>query len=129
MRDAMIAMQQRIYRPPNVAGWEGGQSWFNTNTVMGRFDAIVKAQHLRYSNYYSGGAASVNYPPDINPETPEAVRQRAYDAVNRPWVSASTWAALLTFAQNAATNSAAARRQRFYALQAMILGGPDGQVM
>ena len=24
---------------------------------------------------------------------------------------------------------AAQRRQRFYALQAMILGGPDGQVM
>jgi hypothetical protein len=26
-------------------------------------------------------------------------------------------------------DTAARRRQRFYALQAMILGGPDGQVM
>ena len=29
------------YRPPNVAGWEGGMSWLNTNTVQGRFDMIV----------------------------------------------------------------------------------------
>ena len=30
----MNNMQQRIYRPPNVAGWEGGMSWLNTNTVQ-----------------------------------------------------------------------------------------------
>ena len=40
------------YWPPNVAGWEGGMSWLNTNTVQGRFDLVVKAQYLKYSNYY-----------------------------------------------------------------------------
>ena len=54
MQGAMINMQQRIYRPPNVAGWEGGMSWLNTNTVSGRFDLVIRAQYLKYSNYYSG---------------------------------------------------------------------------
>ena len=35
MQAAMNNMQQRVYRPPNVAGWEGGMSWLNTNTVPG----------------------------------------------------------------------------------------------
>ena len=30
MQGAMNNMQQRVYRPPNVAGWEGGMSWLNT---------------------------------------------------------------------------------------------------
>ncbi len=134
MQTAMINMQQRIYRPPNVAGWEGGMSWLNTNTVQGRFDLIVKAQYLRYSNYYRNTevpapAASINYPPDPNPETADALFQRAYDAVNRPWISAATKSAILTYAGIPVANTAAARRQRFYAVQALILGGPDGQVM
>jgi hypothetical protein len=133
MQQAMSTMQQRIYRPPNVAGWEGGMSWLNTNTVQGRFDMVVKAQYLRYSNYYNGATSTsnpvtINYPPDVNPESPQAVFDRAYDAVNRPWISDATRAAILAFASTAA-NTVAARRQRFYAIQALILGGPDGQVM
>ena len=50
MTGALTNMQQRPYRPPNVAGWEGGMSWLNTNTVQGRFDAVVRAQFLKYSN-------------------------------------------------------------------------------
>ena len=77
--------------------------------------------------------ASVNYPPDVNPETPAAVFDRAHAAVNRPWVSQATKDALIAWAGTTAalpvTHTAAQRRQRFYALQAMILGGPDGQVM
>ena len=51
---AMNAMQQKVYFPPNVSGWEGGMSWLNTNTVQGRFDLIAKLQYLKYSNYYDG---------------------------------------------------------------------------
>ena len=137
LRQALIAMQQQPYRPPNVAGWEGGMSWLNTNTVQARFDMVMQAQYLKYSNYYRNTEtpappASVNYPPDVNPETPEAVFERAYDAANRPWISDATRATLIAWAGTPGavpTNTAAGRRQRFYALQAMILGGPDGQVM
>ena len=48
MTGALTNMQQRPYRPPNVAGWEGGMSWLNTNTVQGRFDAVLRAQFLKY---------------------------------------------------------------------------------
>ena len=55
---SMNDMQQRVYQPPNVAGWEGGMSWFNTNTVQGRFGMIIRAQYLRYTNYYATGATT-----------------------------------------------------------------------
>jgi uncharacterized protein (DUF1800 family) len=137
LRSALVGMQQHPYRPPNVAGWEGGLSWLNTNTVQARFDMVVKAQYMKYSNYYRSTevpapAAAINYPPDVNPETPLAVFERAYAAVGSPWISDSTRQALITWAGTTPalpTNTATTRRQRFYALQAMILGGPDGQVM
>ena len=131
-------MQQQPYRPPNVAGWEGGMSWLNTNTVLGRFDMIVQAQYLKYSNYYRNTEApvppaSVNYPPDVPAETAQAAFDRAYASVDRPWLADATRHGAdrsgRARPKRSATTDAARRRQRFYALQAMILGGPDGQVM
>jgi hypothetical protein len=137
LRSALIAMQQQPYRPPNVAGWEGGMSWLNSNTVQARFDMVMQGQYMKYSNYYRSTEtpvppASVNYPPDVGTESAEQVFDRAYASVNRPWISDTTRAALIAWAGTPGavpTNTAAGRRQRFYALQAMILGGPDGQVM
>jgi len=142
LQGPMNSMQQRIYRPPNVAGWEGGMSWLNTNTVQARFDTVRIAQYLKYSNYYVNTetpvpATSVNYPADVVGETPQAALDRAYASVNRPWISSATRDKLLAYAATlTATNqngtaaaNITARRARFYALQAMILGGPDGQVM
>jgi uncharacterized protein (DUF1800 family) len=129
---SMGDMQQRVYQPPNVAGWEGGMSWFNTNTVQGRFAMIVRAQYLKYTNYYATGATTANPVQDVNPETPQAVVERAWQSVNRPWISEATRNRLIAWAGSMpATDLDAAneRRRRFYALQAMILGGPDGQVM
>jgi uncharacterized protein (DUF1800 family) len=135
LRGALINMQQQPYRPPNVAGWEGGQSWLNTNTVMGRFDMIYRAQHLKYSSYYDWATASSEpynatyYPPDPGTQTAQAAVESAWASVNRPWISDATRSALITWAGTAATGTVQQRRQRFYALQAMILGGPDGKVV
>jgi uncharacterized protein (DUF1800 family) len=137
LRTSLNAMQQQPYRPPNVAGWEGGLSWLNTNTVQARFDFVTQAQYMKYSNYYRNTEtpvppASINHPPDVTGETPQEVFERAYASVNRPWLSDATRAALIEWAgtpKAVPTATAAGRRQRFYALQAMILGGPDGQVM
>ena len=142
LQGPMNNMQQRIYKPPNVAGWEGGMSWLNTNTVQARFDMVRVAQYLRYSNFYRNTetpvpAGSVNYPADVVGETAQAAYERAYASVGKPWISSATrdkllaYAATLTEANRTGTAAAniTARRTRFYALQAMILGGPDGQVM
>ena len=92
MQGAMINMQQQLYRPPNVAGWEGGMSWLNTNTVQGRFDLIVRAQYLKYSNYYRSTETPVPPAASTTRRTSparraQAVFDRAYAAVNRPWIS------------------------------------------
>ena len=126
MQGAMNNMQQRVYRPPNVAGWEGGMSWLNTNTVQGRFDLVTRVQYLKYSSAYSGTA---NPPVDIPAETDVQAFDRAYASVNRPWLSEGARTSLLAYAKAAPATTAALRRQRIYTLQSLMLGGPDGQVM
>ena len=133
MQGAMNTMQQRIYRPPNVAGWEGGMSWLNTNTVQGRFDLVVRAQFLKYSQLLRRGARPrSNYPADASARRAQALFDRAYAAANRPWISdgdARRRSSKYAAHPHRRTTAAAVRRQRFYAVQALILGGPDGQVM
>jgi uncharacterized protein (DUF1800 family) len=29
---------QTLFRPPNVAGWDGGRTWINTNTLLARYN-------------------------------------------------------------------------------------------
>jgi uncharacterized protein (DUF1800 family) len=130
MTGALTNMQQRPYRPPNVAGWEGGMSWLNTNTVQGRFDAVLRAQFLKYSN----NANSYPRPALVDVdggagETAPALVERAHASIGRPWLSAGTRDALLAYASVAPTGTVQQRRQRFYTVQALMLGGPDGQVM
>ncbi|MCB1097269.1 MAG: DUF1800 domain-containing protein [Verrucomicrobiae bacterium] len=36
--NAMQQLGQVLYNPPNVAGWEGGRSWINTNTLLSRYN-------------------------------------------------------------------------------------------
>ncbi len=37
LRRAVERMGQKLLYPPNVAGWEGGQAWINSTTVIERF--------------------------------------------------------------------------------------------
>jgi uncharacterized protein (DUF1800 family) len=130
MTGALTNMQQRPYRPPNVAGWEGGMSWLNTNTVQGRFDAVLRAQFLKYSNSASSYPRAALVEVDGGTaETPAALVERAHASLGRPWLSTGTRNALLAYATSAPTGTVQQRRQRFYTVQALMLGGPDGQVM
>jgi len=43
---AMRAMGQSLFYPPNVKGWDGGQAWINTNTLLVRYN---------FSNYLVSG--------------------------------------------------------------------------
>ena len=63
-------------------------------------------------------------------ETAEALLERAHASAGRPWLADGTRAALLAYARDGRRpTTAAQRRQRFYTVQALMLGGPDGQVM
>jgi hypothetical protein len=78
------------------------------------------------NSYPRPALVEVDGPPG---ETPAAVLERAHASVGRPWLAPGTRDALLAYATTAATGTLPQRRQRFYTLQALILGGPDGQVM
>jgi uncharacterized protein (DUF1800 family) len=124
--EALRNMQQHLYRPPNVAGWEGGLSWLNTNTVQARFDLLPRVFHLTYGNGYPGGPRPVA---DVPGESGQAAFDRAYAAAQSPWLSAGARAQILGYAGSAPAGTVTQRAQRQYALRALMLGGPDGQVM
>jgi uncharacterized protein (DUF1800 family) len=114
--DYLDAMGQLPYFPPNVAGWEGGLSWLNTDTALARF-ALISAL---LSNANIG---------DVPGETPAAAYARAYAATGAPWLAPGTESAIRSFANSAPSSSASKRVQRQIALRALILAGPDAQVM
>jgi uncharacterized protein (DUF1800 family) len=117
----LTGMQQLLYNPPNVAGWEGGLSWLNTSTIAQRFDALISLQHLKYKTSFvdEGGSG----------ETSQQAFDRAYAAVGGPWLSPATRQLLLAFSASTPSSDVYKRRERQYALRAFMLGGPDAQVM
>lgn len=113
-------MGQVPYFPPNVAGWEGGESWINTNTVLSRFEFVGRL--LR-----DGGPATPQ--PGANGETADQALDAAYAAAGRPWLADGTRASLRTLAGQLPGATAPDRTQRQRLLRALILAGPDAQVM
>jgi uncharacterized protein (DUF1800 family) len=114
--DYLDGMGQTPYFPPNVSGWEGGLSWLNTDTALARFGFI------------SALLAKVNIT-DVPGETATAAYNRAYAASGQPWLAAGTQTALQSFAAGAGSATAAKRKERQIALRALMLAGPDAQVM
>lgn len=39
---AMAAMGQELFQPPNVKGWDGGRNWINTSTLFLRYNAMKR---------------------------------------------------------------------------------------
>jgi uncharacterized protein (DUF1800 family) len=110
------SMGQVPYFPPNVSGWEGGLSWLNTNTALARFS-------------FAGQLLATQKITDVAGETPAAAYARAYAAVLEPWLAPSTQASILAFANRAGSASPKLRLERQLMLRALMLAGPDAQVM
>lgn len=75
---AMQQLGQILFRPPNVAGWEGGRAWINTSTLLMRYNiaGAVTAGDLRNIPLPQrrGGA-----PPPVPAPAPEGRRARFRD--------------------------------------------------
>ncbi len=110
-------MGQLPFNPPNVAGWEGGASWLTTTSAQARFDFAIRCLHVAPA------------PPDEAGETAAAAFRRAHTGLGRPWLAEGSKAILRAAAAQMAGGTPAQRLGRQYALRALILGGPDGQVM
>ena len=115
--DYLDAMGEQPYFPPNVSGWEGGLSWLNTDTALARFASSRRCSSGREDRGRAG-------------ETAAAAYARAYAAVGSPWLASGTQAAI----QNVRQHGQRLQRRRTrpharLALRALILAGPDAQVM
>jgi hypothetical protein len=62
-------------------------------------------------------------------ETAQQAFDRAYAESASPWLSLTTRQQILNVSSQLAANTTSRRRERQYALRALILGGPDAQVM
>ena len=116
--DSMSEQGQRPYFPPTVAGWEGGLSWLNTNTALARFRFANRLVNLK-----------TLAPQDVPGEAGDAAYDRAYAAVNKPWLSDKSKGYLKGLANRMPGTNTAQRAARQIALRAFMLGGPDAQVM
>jgi uncharacterized protein (DUF1800 family) len=114
--DDLNGMGQTPYFPPNVSGWEGGLSWLNTNTALARFSFVSQL-------------LTKTVIADVPGETASAAYDRAYAAAGQPWLAAGTQSAIRNFAQTAPSAGVSQRKQRQLALRALMLAGPDAQVM
>ena len=114
--DHLDAMGQVPYFPPTVAGWEGGLSWLNTNTALARFS-------------FAGEALQSVKIDDVPNETASAAYDRAYQAVGQPWLAPGTQTAIRDYASRAGSSNQKLRKERQLMLRALMLAGPDGQVM
>ncbi len=109
-------MGQVPYFPPTVAGWEGGLSWLNTNTALARVGFV-------------GSLLADAKIDDVPGEDAAAAYDRAVAASGSPWLAPATQAALRDYARRAAASSAKLRKERQLMLRALMLAGPDAQVM
>jgi Protein of unknown function (DUF1800) len=114
--DNLDAMGQLPYFPPTVAGWEGGLSWLNTDTALARFGFLSELlQQAKIT--------------DVPGETPAGAYARAYAAVGSPWLAAGTQKVIKGYAAAAQSSTPERRINRQITLRALILAGPDAQVM
>jgi uncharacterized protein (DUF1800 family) len=115
--DYLVSMGQQPYFPPNVSGWEGGLSWLNTNTALARWGFVA--------NLVTSGPKV----DDIPGETTQAAYDRAYAAVNSPWLAQGTQDQILAAATKMPSKTSPQRLQRQQVLRTLMLAGPDAQVM
>jgi uncharacterized protein (DUF1800 family) len=114
--DYLDAMGQLPYFPPTVAGWQGGITWLNTDTALARFSFITTLLEQTKIK-------------DMPNETAGQAYDRAYAAVGSPWLAAATQGEIKRYAARAQHATPELRINRQVAVRALILAGPDGQVI
>jgi uncharacterized protein (DUF1800 family) len=109
--------EQRLYHPPNVAGWEDGR-WLDTSTIFGRW--VLTDQALRKQVVSATGYD--------REETAATAWNKALAAMGNPALSAATRDALVAFANSAPVGTSASyRAMRQNALRQLIAMSPDAQ--
>lgn len=48
---------QRVFSPPSVKGWEGGRTWINANTILGRANLVRQLIDAKTTRFNGGSLA------------------------------------------------------------------------
>jgi uncharacterized protein (DUF1800 family) len=116
-------MRQRLFVPPNVAGWEDDR-WLDTGTWRARW--------LTASNVLRDREEDPGQPYDET-EQPETAVERALDFWGGPTVSATTRGRLMAFSKRVAASADKPYKRRGYfasrqnALRLLVATSPDMQ--
>ena len=98
LTDDLLNLGQGLFYPPNVKGWDGGRTWINSSTLLGRANMVgrlVRDNKTRFGrgdlqSYLSGlGATSPDEIVDLLAELtlavdiPDSVRQRLVGLIEK----------------------------------------------
>jgi uncharacterized protein (DUF1800 family) len=113
---------QRLFYPPNVAGWDDGR-WLDTQTFRARW-AIASAA--------AGKFVLDSTKPPAGPITPDAILERALAFWDTPYFTAPTLSVLTDFAQRALGDAQPQDKARYAvlvenALRLLVAVSPDYQ--
>lgn len=57
--DGLHEVGHSVFYPPNVKGWDGGRTWINTSTLLGRANLIGSVLHSDKTRFAGGDLASL----------------------------------------------------------------------
>ncbi len=87
---AQQQLGQQLYMPPNVAGWDWGKAWINTNTLLSRYNVagfITKGSQESESVASNDDSMMMDMEMDEKPKRPKASKgANAMLRAERNWV-------------------------------------------
>ena len=118
-------MGQILYEPPDVSGWDAGQSWFSTSAMLARMNfasSLAANQKFNLATAVKTAGAS---------KTPEALLAYFVDALVTAPLDASVTAELSNYlhATGAWTASDAQLQQKSSGVVHLIAGSPEYQLV
>ena len=57
--DGLHELGHSVFYPPNVKGWDGGRTWINTSTLLGRANLIGSVLHSDKTRFAGGDLAAL----------------------------------------------------------------------
>src|SRR5262249_42457204 len=118
-------MGQILYEPPDVSGWDAGQTWFSTSAMLSRLNfAASLAGNQKFNLTTAVKAANAPRSPDA---WPARIRHPLTPAPADASVAAELWAYLR--ATGAWTGSDAQIQAKTAGLVHLVAGSPEYQLI
>jgi uncharacterized protein (DUF1800 family) len=111
------AMDQRLFEPPSVAGWPGGEVWLSSGTFFGRVNFLD-------SFLYPRGGRPIPVPALMNQPTAEATVDEALRRLVDVDISADSRESLYAYAHTLSNP-----QDRAAAVAYLVLASPEYQLI